>query len=639
MFNAKLVTFSVSPVSSAMNVGELPELKYSDIDHGVSQSLVLSKDKAPICPYEDQWERSDQKNRIIELVVINPCRRNSLVSFAIKKGGEVNKETIRADDQGMVRLAVELRAGTNSVDLIGLDNTAHNILNVQATAEDDRIDQVVANGSVTMVGHNVLRRDGDEVTISHPDSGRTWTVRVKKGGEWQLQVPVSHGIQRFTISRPGNIGELQSVDVDGGRICEEQVEGTDINGTAKIHVVSPCRAGQEITFRHNDQTYPRQFNSEGKVELVLSLECGRNEVFFAGLKGGERSYELSFNCATIIKITLTWMANVDLDLHVQELDAAPNQRGWIYYGRMNNRANHDEGLGELDIDDQGKHSGTKVENYQLNVSRYPIGKLPRYYVVYFSRGTKAKLPYCGTGELASIPYRVTIIDRGQTEVINGTIESVPCGRELPPDPRIQGKQGPGGQVQSSVAPPIIAVDDQVSTPMNTAIDIHALVNDRAPPGISIHLDSVSLPSHGSTEILPSGQIRYRPAEGFDGTDNLIYKAVDDQGNGASARVQILVTSGIVAQKCVNDDRVTTHMGQFVVISVLANDAPDVDKRITVDQPSNGAVMVRPSGTVTYTPNANFFGTDTFSYRTRNASGQECEGVVTILVVRNVPNLQ
>lgn len=73
----------------------------------------------------------------------------------------------------------------------------------------------------------------------------------------------------------------------------------------------------------------------------------------------------------------------------------------------------------------------------------------------------------------------------------------------------------------------------------------------------------------------------------------------------------------------NDDEATTNANTPVTVDVLANDTlgdepvtlSDLDGPPTIEtQPQNGTVAVNADGTITYTPNPGFTGTDTFEYR-------------------------
>lgn len=68
--------------------------------------------------------------------------------------------------------------------------------------------------------------------------------------------------------------------------------------------------------------------------------------------------------------------------------------------------------------------------------------------------------------------------------------------------------------------------------------------------------------------------------------------------------------------------------------VLYNDSDPEGNPFTATiatQPANGAVVMNANGTFTYTPNAGFSGTDTFSYRATDATGPSLPATVSVLV--------
>ena len=84
-----------------------------------------------------------------------------------------------------------------------------------------------------------------------------------------------------------------------------------------------------------------------------------------------------------------------------------------------------------------------------------------------------------------------------------------------------------------------------------------------------------------------------------------------------------------------DDATKTAEGTAIVIRVLDNDS-DVDgdslSVIEVSTPSNGSVAITGAGTtVTYTPNANFHGSDLFTYKVSDGNGGTDTGTVTVTV--------
>lgn len=82
------------------------------------------------------------------------------------------------------------------------------------------------------------------------------------------------------------------------------------------------------------------------------------------------------------------------------------------------------------------------------------------------------------------------------------------------------------------------------------------------------------------------------------------------------------------------DTATTSRGDPVVIPVLENDTDPNGDPLTVTGGSapNGLVTVNPDGTLSYTPNAGFTGTDTITYTITDPSGLTDSSTVTVTVV-------
>lgn len=82
-----------------------------------------------------------------------------------------------------------------------------------------------------------------------------------------------------------------------------------------------------------------------------------------------------------------------------------------------------------------------------------------------------------------------------------------------------------------------------------------------------------------------------------------------------------------------DDTVTTDEDTPVDIPVLGNDTDD-GPGLTVtgaSDPANGAVSVRAGGEIRYTPDADFHGTDSFTYTVRDADGVTATANVEVTV--------
>ncbi|NYE38606.1 PKD repeat protein/type 1 glutamine amidotransferase [Nocardioides cavernae] len=87
----------------------------------------------------------------------------------------------------------------------------------------------------------------------------------------------------------------------------------------------------------------------------------------------------------------------------------------------------------------------------------------------------------------------------------------------------------------------------------------------------------------------------------------------------------------------DDDTATTTAGKAVNIPVLSGDTDPDGDTLTVESvtaPGDGTATVNDNGTVRYTPDAGFTGTDTFDYTVSDGNGGSDVGTVTVTVVED-----
>ncbi len=154
--------------------------------------------------------------------------------------------------------------------------------------------------------------------------------------------------------------------------------------------------------------------------------------------------------------------------------------------------------------------------------------------------------------------------------------------------------------------------------------------------------SVSAPAHG-TATVSNGVVSYTPAANYNGPDS--FNVAVSDGNGGTADHAVGVTVEAVADlPVVGNDTVTTDEDAAVTFNVLANDSdPDGGTLtiITVDMglASGASVVWGTGGSVTYTPPANFSGSDHFNYTVKTSSGQvNGEVFITVTAVNDAPVL-
>ncbi len=191
-----------------------------------------------------------------------------------------------------------------------------------------------------------------------------------------------------------------------------------------------------------------------------------------------------------------------------------------------------------------------------------------------------------------------------------------------------------------------ANSDTVSIQESTPYKINVLGNDADVDGTiqSGTLQIVSAPSNGSAAI-SGGTITYTPGGGFS-SDSLTYRVQDDVGTWSNIATVTLTSQPVNNAPLANNDSATTTEDSPVIISVLSNDA-DVDgtldnTSITIGTaPASGNLVDNNDGTVTYTPSANSYGSDHFTYSVRDneaSSSNSATVAISIRAVNDVPTI-
>jgi len=139
------------------------------------------------------------------------------------------------------------------------------------------------------------------------------------------------------------------------------------------------------------------------------------------------------------------------------------------------------------------------------------------------------------------------------------------------------------------------------------------------------------PLYGTAVVNPDGSILYTPNAGFSGQDQFSVLVVNDQGDQAISQVTVVVDNP-ASTIIVPDTTIQTVQNQSVQGIVLASDSQGRPLRYSQgSMPENGTVVVNPDGTFTYTPNPQFFGTDSFTVFVQNDRGDSSSGVVRVVV--------
>jgi DNA/RNA endonuclease G (NUC1) len=177
----------------------------------------------------------------------------------------------------------------------------------------------------------------------------------------------------------------------------------------------------------------------------------------------------------------------------------------------------------------------------------------------------------------------------------------------------------------------VATDDSATTDEDTPATISVLGNDADVDGDSLTITGVSQGAHGS--VANNGNnVSYSPAANFNGSDSFTYTIGDGHGGTATANVSVTINA-VNDAPVAADDSATTNEDTPIAISVLANDS-DVDgDSLTVSAVTQGAhgSVTNNGNDVSYSPAANFNGSDSFTYTMSDGHGGTATANVSVTI--------
>ncbi len=167
----------------------------------------------------------------------------------------------------------------------------------------------------------------------------------------------------------------------------------------------------------------------------------------------------------------------------------------------------------------------------------------------------------------------------------------------------------------------VALDDFSSVNPGDSVTSCVLCNDS-----DIDLNDVisgpnviSNPTNGTAIVNSNGSITYTPNPGFlSGLDTVTY-SICDNGTPILCDTAILIINvpDVQFEPNAENDSTNTDEDTPIIINVLANDIDLNGDQLIVTNvlngPLNGIFIINTDGTITYTPNLNFNGVDSFQY--------------------------
>jgi VCBS repeat-containing protein len=188
----------------------------------------------------------------------------------------------------------------------------------------------------------------------------------------------------------------------------------------------------------------------------------------------------------------------------------------------------------------------------------------------------------------------------------------------------------------------VAVNDSYPTGEDTALVVSVangvLDNDTDADDDTLTVHVTVIPVNGTLTLNTDGSFTYTPNPNFSGTDGFSYIANDGLADSAVATVTITVDPVNDPPTSVADSYVTgvnTALDLNAANGVLDNDTdsetPNALSAAIGTGPASGTLTLNADGSFLYTPNNNFTGVDSFTYRAADGTSQGNLATVTIKV--------
>lgn len=169
-----------------------------------------------------------------------------------------------------------------------------------------------------------------------------------------------------------------------------------------------------------------------------------------------------------------------------------------------------------------------------------------------------------------------------------------------------------------------------------------LANDTDPQGDSLTAQITSGPTHGTLTLEDDGSFTYVPTDAsYVGTDSFQYTASDGANTSAATVVTIELTNKTPTAPHAT---FSVHQGDTLdpQLTSLLDRATDLDGDdltiALVSGVSNGTLNWAGDGTFSYSPNAGFTGTDSFTYKVNDGAVDSSTATVVIDVTNDLPTV-
>jgi len=189
--------------------------------------------------------------------------------------------------------------------------------------------------------------------------------------------------------------------------------------------------------------------------------------------------------------------------------------------------------------------------------------------------------------------------------------------------------------------PAVLVSDAFEVPEDSNRRLRVLANDSDPEGGPLLIVDVLNAVNGTPTIVNDGSaVRFRPTRNFNGQASFTYVVQDQAGNLSQAEVVLTVTP-VNDRPVPRTPTVRVNEDATVAFSLVGTDVDgDALTYAVLSQPVNGT-LTGSGQFLVYTPKADFFGRDSFTYQVSDGVLTSRVGTVNIVVksVNDLPTLR
>ncbi|HHE0447794.1 TPA: tandem-95 repeat protein [Vibrio parahaemolyticus] len=456
---------------------------------------------------------------------------------------------------------------------------------------------------IKVLGNDTFEGDGKVVSLDTNNGPANGTVSVNPDGSVTYTPNDNyHGADSFTyIVTSGGVSESTTVNVDVTPVNDAPVAKDDIATTQEdtavtIDVLPNDTDIDGDTLRIDSASVP---SDQGTVEIV------DGKLVFTPAENFNGDAEITY---TVTDGELTDEAKVSVT--VNPVNDAPTIKVDAVESITENAVSTDTVVATLTVRD----TDTPEDRLTVSLENNSNG----YFVLV---GDEVKLTQAGVDAVNNdeLNLKDLTISASVSDGVNPTANDS--------DSLIVNRVNDAPTVENAIADQVLSEDFDAYT-----IDLNEVFKDSD--------SSLEFSVSGNSNVLVSienGIVTISPTADWNGSETLMFTATDPSGESVSQTVNFTVApvADIVA------DKATVVEDTSTIINVLGNDTFEgKDKVVSLDAnngPANGTVSVNPDGSVTYTPNDNYHGTDSFTYIVTSGGVSESTTVsVDVTPVNDAP---